>query len=95
MKREITECRMPGEKAGTRNANGKMSEELWQNARQTIGELRDLMRETGITWEFISREIERASHKPTGVERAMERMDPYSTGPGKSLNGLPRNIEFL
>lgn len=69
-----------------------MSEELLANARQTMGELRDLMRATGITWDFIEKEIERANRKRTGIERIMDSLDPYTTGPGRSLKDLPSNV---
>lgn len=69
-----------------------MSVELFQNARQTMGELRDLMHETGISWDFISHEIEYANHRLSPVNKVLQSMDPYTTGLGKSLQGLSSNI---
>ena len=70
----------------------EMSIELYQNVRQTMGELRDIMRETGISWDFIQYQIEMASHSKSPLDRAIDTMDPYTTGPGRTLRDLPSNI---
>ena len=72
--------------------DGYMSIELFQNARQTMGELRDLMRTTGISWDFIQHQIDLAYHRQSPLNKAMQSIDPYTTGPGKSLQNLPSNI---
>lgn len=69
-----------------------MSIELFQNARQTMGELRDFMRATGISWDFIQHQIDLASHPKSSIDKAIQAMNPYSTGPGKSLRDLPSNV---
>ena len=69
-----------------------MSLDLYQNARLTMGELRDIMRRLGISWEFLQSQIDRASRPASPLEKAYRAMDPYSTGPGKSLRDLPSNI---
>lgn len=69
-----------------------MSTELYQNARQTMGELRDFMRATGISWDFIQHQIDIANHPKSSIDKTIQKMDPYSTGPGKSLRDLPSNV---
>lgn len=70
----------------------QMSTELFQNARQTMGELRDLLRYTGLSWDFIQHEIDRTKNPNSPIDRALTSMDPYTTGPGRSLRDLPSNI---
>ncbi|MDE5996808.1 MAG: hypothetical protein K2G77_01200 [Muribaculaceae bacterium] len=69
-----------------------MSLELFQNALRTMGELRDLLRETGISWEFIQHEIDIANHPKSPLDKAIDSMDLYKTGLGHSLHDLPSNI---
>ena len=70
----------------------RMSEELYRNARMTMGELRDFLRHTGISWDFILHQIELADRPRSALDKAMRSMDPYTTGPGKSLRDLPSNV---
>ncbi len=69
-----------------------MSIELFQNARQTMGELRDFLRTTGISWDFIQHQIDLANQPHSPIDHALDSMNPYSTGPGKSLHDLPSNV---
>ncbi|MDE6650101.1 MAG: hypothetical protein K2K45_09255 [Muribaculaceae bacterium] len=69
-----------------------MSVELFQNARMTMGELRDLMRQTGISWDFIQYQIDLANHPSSPLDKVFRTMDPYTTGPGRSLRDLPSNV---
>ncbi len=69
-----------------------MSVELFQNARQTMGELRDIMRELHISWDFIQYQIDLANHPKSTLDKIIQSMDDYSTGPGKSLKDLPSNV---
>ena len=69
-----------------------MSIELFQNARMTMGELRDFMREAGISWDFIRQKIEEAQHAPSPLDRTLRHLDDYSTGIGKSLHDKERNV---
>lgn len=70
----------------------KMSVELFQNASLTMGELRDMMRETGVSWEFIQHLIDEANHKPSPVDKAFRKMEDYQTGPGQTLRNKPKNV---
>lgn len=70
----------------------RMSVELFQNARQTMGELRDIMRMAGFSWDFIQHEIDLANHPNSPVGKALDSIDPYSTGIGNSLRDLPSNV---
>ena len=93
MKKEDTiSINLPGETLQGERRKCNMSIDLYQNACLTMGELRDLMRATGISWEFIQHEIDRANSRRTGIEKVMDSMDPYMTGPGRSLKDLPRNV---
>ena len=69
-----------------------MSRELFQNARMTMGEIRDFLRESGVSWEFIRHQIDEAEHSLSPVEKAIRRLDDYSTGLGRSLDDKPSNI---
>lgn len=69
-----------------------MSIDLYQNACMTMGELRDLMRQLGISWDFIKHQIDRANRPVSPLARALDSMDEYSTGTGHSLRDLPSNI---
>ncbi|MDE6561552.1 MAG: hypothetical protein K2K75_09240 [Muribaculaceae bacterium] len=69
-----------------------ISAELYQNARLTMGELRDLMRQTGISWDFIQHQIDLANHPQTPIDKALRHLDPYTTGLGHSLQDLPSNV---
>ncbi len=70
----------------------QMSAELFQNARQTMGELRDILRASGVSWDFIQHQVDLAAQAQSPIEKALGSMDPYSTGPGHSLRDLPSNI---
>lgn len=69
-----------------------MSLELFQNARMTMGELRDLAREGGFSWEFLQRQIEDAQRSPSTLDKIHAKMDDYSTGPGRSLHDKSSNF---
>ena len=92
MNYELVNISLPSESPVEIPRDCQMSVELFQNARQTMGELRDIMRQTGISWDFIRHEIDRANHRSSPLDKALQSMDPYTTGPGKSLHNLPSNI---
>lgn len=92
MKQELIHITIPPTNPEEMPRDCRMSIDLYQNARQTMGELRDLMRCLGISWDFIQHEIDRANHPKSAIDKAMDAMDEYSTGPGKSLRNLPSNI---
>ncbi len=69
-----------------------MSLELYQNARQTMGELRDWMRTAGISWDFIQHHIDEAQRPKSAVDKAMDSMDDYTTGFGHSLQNKDHNV---
>ncbi len=69
-----------------------MSIDLFQNARQTMGELRDLLRAMGLSWDFIQHEIDIANTSVSPVDKTLHAFDDYTTGVGKSLHNLPSNI---
>lgn len=70
----------------------QMSIDLFQNARQTMGELRDFIRHSGLSWDFIQSQIDRSKPSPSPIHKALSRMDEYATGPGRSLHDLPSNV---
>lgn len=92
MKEDTIDIELPGDtpEGGAREC--RMSLELFQNARMTMGEIRDFMRETGISWDFIMEAVERAGHPANAIERALDSMDDYTTGLGRSLHDKPSNI---
>lgn len=92
MNYELVNISLPSESPIEIHRDCQMSVELFQNALRTMGELRDLLRETGISWEFIQREIELADHRLSSLDKAMQSMDPYTTGLGHTLRDLPSNI---
>ncbi|MDE5850336.1 MAG: hypothetical protein K2H38_09360 [Muribaculaceae bacterium] len=92
MKEDTIDFKLPAENPEETSRECHMSIELFQNARQTMGELRDLVRETGISWDFLSQQIERAQHPSSPVDKALDRMDDYSTGLGKTLHDKDSNI---
>ena len=69
-----------------------MSVELYQNARQTMGELRDMMRTEGISWDFLRYWIEEGQKEMTPIVKAINSMDEYSTGIGRSLHDKGSNV---
>lgn len=89
---ELINVSLPSESPEERARDCQISGELFRNACQTMGELRDILRETGISWDFIRHEIDRANHRSSPLDKVSQSMDPYTTGPGKSLQGLPSNI---
>lgn len=89
MNEDIIDIKLPAERPEEDMRDCHMSQELFQNASQTMGELRDWMRETGISWDCLHHHIERAQHVSSPIEKAL---DNYSTGLGKTLNDKPSNI---
>ncbi len=83
---------LPPEEAAAEPRVCRMSVELYQNAQQTMGELRDMMREMKVSWDFLQQQIEAARHDASPVEKALRQMDSYSTGMGKSLGELGKNV---
>ncbi len=69
-----------------------MSVSLYENARQTVGELRDFLRFSGLSWDFFQQQIDLANRQKSPLEKALKSMDAYSTGIGKALDGLPHNV---
>ena len=92
MNRNLIKLNLLHDESSEASRECHMSIDLYQNARTTMGELRDMMRETGISWNYIQQQIDRASHPLTGVEKALDSMDPYTTAPGNTLRDLPRNV---
>lgn len=92
MKEKTIELDLPSGSTEDIGRECHMSLELYQNARQTMGELRDFMRETGMSWEFIQSQIERSKTSVNTVERLLDRLDDYSTGLGKSLHDKNSNV---
>ena len=92
MRKDTIDMELPSEGPEELPRDCRMSLELYQNARQTMGELRDLLRSTGMSWDFIQTQIDAAQTPPSPIDKALGRMDDYSTGPGRSLEGKPRNV---
>lgn len=92
MNENIIDIRLPAESPLESSRECHMSLEFFQNASRTMGELRDLMRETGISWDFIRHHIELAQHKSSPIVKALDSMDEYSTGLGKHLYDKDSNI---
>lgn len=92
MKENTVDMELTGEDGEDSNRECRMSVELYQNARQTMGELRDLMRETGMSWDFIEHQIGEANRKPSALDKALRQMDDYTTGAGKTLRDKPKNV---
>ena len=83
---------LPPERAEELPRDFDMSVELYQNARQTMGEVRDLLRATGMSWDFIQSQIDMAQTPLSPLDKALARMDDYLTGPGHSLHAKSSNI---
>ena len=83
---------LPAENPEDASRECHMSLELFQNASRTMGELRDFVRETGISWDFLRQQIDRARQKPSPIDKALDSMDEYSTGLGRSLHDKASNV---
>lgn len=70
----------------------RMSLDLYQNARMTMGELRDMVREKVMSWEFLEYVVNESQRPRSALDRVMDKMDDYSTGIGRSLHDKPSNI---
>ena len=92
MKTDTIDFNLPPERPESLPRDCHMSQELFQNARQTMGELRDLIRESGVSWDFIRSQIEMASKHGSPIDKALARMDDYTTGTANSLHDKPSNI---
>ncbi|MDE5840345.1 MAG: hypothetical protein K2H49_05440 [Muribaculaceae bacterium] len=92
MERKLVKVSLPPENPEELPRECRMSVELFQNARMTMGELRDLMRQIGISWDFIQFQIDFANRPSSPLDKALRTMDPYATGPGRSLRDLPPNV---
>ena len=92
MKEKTIDLELPSGSPENTARECHMSLELYQNARQTMGELRDFMRETGMSWEFVRSQIERSQTAATPVDKILDRLDDYSTGLGKSLHDKESNV---
>lgn len=92
MNSELIHLYLPSESIGETPRECHMSEELFRNARMTMGELRDFLSHTGISWDFILHQVELADRPLSPLDKALRSMDPYTTGPGKSLRDLPSNV---
>ncbi len=89
---ELLHLPLPDEHPDGLPRDCRMSVELYQNARSTMGELRDIMRQLGLSWNFIRYQIDKAEHRESPLEKALRSMDPYTIGPGRSLRELPSNV---
>lgn len=69
-----------------------MSIDLFQNARMTMGELRDLVREGVLSWEFLDYHIRFANTPRSAIDRTLDKMDDYTVGVGKTLHDKPTNV---
>lgn len=92
MNKDIIDIKLPAESPDEDIRECHMSQELFQNASRTMGELRDFMRETGVSWDVLQQNIERARPPHSAIEKALARMDDYSTGIGRSLYDKQSNI---
>ena len=89
MNEDTIDIKLPAERPEEDMRNCRMSQQLFQNASQTMGELRDWMRETGISWDCLCHQIERAKHGSSTIDKVL---DDYSTGLGKTLSDKPSNV---
>ena len=89
MKEDTIDIELPAERSEGTPRGCQMSQELFQNASQTMGELRDWMRATGVSWDCLSHQMELARHTPSPLDKAL---DNYSTGLGKTLSDKPSNV---
>lgn len=92
MNEDTIDFRLPPENPEENSRECHMSLELFQNASQTMGEIRDWMRETGVSWDFICHHIERAQRMPSSIDKALDNMDEYTTGLGRSLRDKDSNV---
>ncbi|MDE6291059.1 MAG: hypothetical protein K2M16_05965 [Muribaculaceae bacterium] len=92
MNQDTIDFKLPAESPEETSRECHMSQELFQNARQTMGELRDWMRATGVSWDFLREISMEATASASPLDKALRRMDEYSTGPGRSLHDKPSNI---
>ena len=92
MKKDTIDFELPAETPDDMPRDCHMSQELFQNASLTMGELRDFIRESGVSWDFISAQIEQSQHAPSPLQRALNRIDEYSTGIANSLENKPSNV---
>lgn len=84
--------KLPSVNAEEQPRECRMSLDLYQNARMTMGELRDLVRAGVFSWEFLEYVIQDGQRPRSAVDRAMDKMDDYTMGIGKSLRGKRSNV---
>ncbi|MDE6023524.1 MAG: hypothetical protein K2G13_08495 [Muribaculaceae bacterium] len=70
----------------------QMSLEFYQNARMTMGELRDMVRAGIFSWDFLEHHIREAQRPKGVVENSLQKFDDYSIGLGKTLHDKPINV---
>ncbi len=70
----------------------RMSLDFYQNARLTMGELRDLVRAGVFSWEFLEYHIRKAQCPRSPLDKTLDKLDDYTTGLGKSLHDKPSNV---
>lgn len=92
MTEDTIDIELPAENTEEMNRECHMSIDFFQNASQTIGELRDLMRASGLSWEAIQTQIDRTQPQSSSVGRMLDSLDEYSTGIGNSLLDKQSNL---
>lgn len=70
----------------------EMSLDFYQNARMTMGELRDMVRAGVFSWDFLEHHIREAQRPRSSIDKALDKLDDYSTGIGKTLHDKPSNV---
>ncbi len=92
MQQRLQNVALPGSDSQEIPRECHMSADLYQNACQTMGELRDILRASGMSWEFIQHQIDLANHRVSAIDDVFLSFDEYSTGLGKNLRDLPSNV---
>lgn len=92
MKESTVKIELPSENPEEMPRECHMSIDLYQNARMTMGELRDMVREGVFSWEFLEYVIGQSRRPLTPIDKALQKLDDYTTGIGKTLHDKPCNV---
>lgn len=83
---------LPSENPHESPRDCRMSLDFYQNARMTMGELRDLVRARVFSWDFLEYHIREAQRPRSSIDKALDKLDDYSIGIGKTLHDKPSNV---
>lgn len=88
----IVKIELPSGNSSGQTRECEMSLDFYQNARMTMGELRDMVRAGVFSWDFLEHHIREGQRPRSPIDKALDKLDDYSTGIGKTLHDKPSNV---